>query len=159
MKITFEILGLVFLLLAAIATVRFFLERRREQKAQQEGVVVYATVVSVEAVKWFAKLQQPVKKITLRVQDPGSITTRDVAIRTRVDPKQKLTSEMRLPVVIDPKDSKRVYPASAEAAKRVVLTGSRLERRTMQSQLRSPRRGQGRPPSGYQPPLGNKRPR
>ena len=156
MKITFEILGLLILVLAAVAAVRFFLERRREQKAQQEGIVVYATIVSV---KWFGKLQQPVKKITLRVQDPGSITPRDVAIRTRVDPKQKLTSEMRLPVVIDPTDSKRVYPASAEAAKRVVLTGSRLERRMMQSQLRSPRRGQGRQPSGYQPPLGNKRPR
>src|SRR5881398_3908240 len=102
MKITFEILGLILLLLAAVAGVRFFLERRREQKAQREGVVVYAGIVSVEPVKWFGKLEQPVKKITLRVQEPGSTTPRDVAIRTRVDPKQKLTPEMRLPVVIDP---------------------------------------------------------
>ena len=47
---------------------------------------------------------------------------------------------MRLPITIDPKDPKRVLPANAESAKRVVLTGSRIERRMMKSQLRSPRR-------------------
>jgi hypothetical protein len=56
-------------------------------------------------------------------------------------------------VAIDPKDTRRVYPASPEAAKRAVVTGSRKERRTMQSQLRSPSRGGQRPPSGYQPPI------
>lgn len=160
MKITFEVLGLLLLVLAAVAGVRFFLERRREQKAQREGIAVYASVVTIEGVGGLlGKLQQPIKQITLRLQEPESTTSRDVVIRTRVDPKQKLTPEMRLPVVIDPSDPKRVYPANPEAAKRVVITGSRLERRQMQSQLRSPRRGQGRTPSGYQPPLQNKRPR
>lgn len=159
MKITFEVLGILLLLFAAFAAVRYFLERRREQKVQREGVVVYAGIVSVEPVKWFSKLEQPLKKITLRLQEPGSTASRDVAIRTRVDPKQKLTSEMRLPVVIDPNDPKRIYPANPESAKRVVATGSRLERRQMQAQMRSPRRGQGRAPGGYQPPIQNKRPR
>ena len=152
MKITFEVLGILLLVLIAVALVRFFLERRREQNAQREGVVVYATVVSIEPVRGFAKLQQPVKKITLRLQEPGQAAPRDVVLRTRVDPAQKLGPEMRLPITIDPKDPKRVYPANAEAAKRVVLTGSRIERRMMQSQSRSPRRGQGRQPGGYQPP-------
>ena len=153
MKITFEVLGLVLLLLVAIAAVRYFLERRREQKAQREGVVVYAAVASVEPVGGLlGKLQQPIKKITLRVQEPGQNTARDVVLRTRVDPKQKLSPEMRLPVVIDPQDSKRVYPATPESAERAVVTGSRTERRQMQSQLRSPGKAQRRPPGGYQPP-------
>ena len=153
MKITFEVLGFVLLLLVGVAAVRFFLQRRREQKAQDEGVVVYATVVSVEPVGGLlGKLQQPVKKITLRVQEPGQTTPHEVVLRTRVDTKQKLTAEMRLPVVIDPKDPERVYPANAEAAKRAVITGSRMERRQLQSQLRSPGRPPQRPPSGYQPP-------
>lgn len=159
MKITFEVLGLLFLVLALVAAVRYFLERRREQKAQREGVAVYASVVSVEPVRGFAKLQQPIKKITLRLQEPGTTAPRDVVIRTRVDPNQKLTSEMRLPVVIDPTNPKRVYPANPEATKRVVITGSRVERRQMQSQLRTPGRMPARPKTGYQPPLQNKRPR
>ena len=152
MKITFEVLGVLLLVLIAVALVRFFLERRREQAAQRDGVVVYAVVLSIEPVRGFGKLQQPVKKFTLRIQEPGQNVAREVVLRTRVDPGQKITPEMRLPVTIDPKDPKRVYPANAEAAKRVVLTGSRIERRQMQSQMRSPRRGQGRAPSGYQPP-------
>lgn len=153
MKITFEVLGLLLLLLIAVAAVRFFLQRRREQKAQGEGVVVYATVATIEPVGGLlGKLQQPVKKITLRVQEPGQTTPREVMLRTRVDPKQKLSAEMRLPVVIDPKNPERVYPATADAAKRVVITGSRLERRQMQSQLRSPGRAPQRPQGGYQPP-------
>jgi hypothetical protein len=58
-----------------------------------------------------------------------------------------------IPIVIDPKNAKRVYPATPESAKRVVLTGSRQQRRIMQSQLRSPGKGGPRPPSGYQPPV------
>ena len=153
MKITFEVLGLVLLLLMAVAAVRFFLQRRREQAAQRDGVVVYAVVAAVEPVGGLlGKLKQPIKKITLRVQEPGQNVSREVELRTRVDPAQKLTAEMRLPVVIDPKDPKRIYPATPESAKRAVVTGSRTERRQMQSQLRSPGRAQRRPPSGYQPP-------
>jgi hypothetical protein len=63
-----------------------------------------------------------------------------------------MTPGMLIPVVIDPKDSRRVYPASEEAAKRAVVTGSRLERRVIQQQMRTPGRRGPNQPSGYQPP-------
>jgi hypothetical protein len=63
-----------------------------------------------------------------------------------------MTPGMRIPVVIDPKDPKRIYPASEESAKRAVATGSRMERRAMQQQMRTPGRRPPNPPSGYQPP-------
>jgi hypothetical protein len=101
---------------------------------------------------------QPVSKIVMRLQEPGNAAPREVTIRTRVDPSQKLEPGVRLIIVIDPTDPKRVYPASEAAGKRVVLTGSRLERRTMQSVLRSPARGNRQAPtSGYQPPLPRRR--
>jgi hypothetical protein len=150
MKITFEVLGLVLLLLAATSATMYFLQRRREQAAQRDGVVVYATLVSTEPVKGFGKLAQ-MMKIVLRLQEPGG-SPREVFIRTRVEPGQKLVPGTMLPVVIDPKKASRVYPANAESAKRAVVTGSRQERRIMQSQLRSPSRRGQRPPSGYQPP-------
>jgi hypothetical protein len=152
MKITFEILGILLLVLAATAAVNYFIQRKREQTAQRDGVVVYATLVSVEPVRGLAKVNM--RKITMRVQEPDS-SPREVSIRTRVEPNQKIVAGAVLPMVIDPKDPRRVYPATAESAKRAVLTGSRQERRIMQSQLRtpSPGRARQRPPSGYQPPV------
>jgi hypothetical protein len=70
-----------------------------------------------------------------------------------------MSAGMRVPVVIDPQNPKRVYPASEEAAKRAVATGSRLERRVMQQQMRKPGRGVPQQPSGYQPPVSKVRPR
>jgi hypothetical protein len=151
MKLTFEILGIIFLVLAATSAVMYFLQRRREQNAQREGVVVYATLLSTEPMRGLAKINM--RKIMLRVQEPDS-SPREVSFRTRVEPGQKLTAGAMLPVVIDPKDPRRVYPATPESAKRVVVTGSRQERRAMGAQLRSPGRRSGqRPPSGYQPPI------
>jgi hypothetical protein len=150
MKITFEVLGIVLLVLAAASGTMYLLQRRREQRAQRDGVVVYATLVSSEPVKGFGKINM--RKIVMRVQEPDS-DAREVSIRTRVEPGQKFTAGAMLPMVIDPANPKRVYPATPESAKRAVLTGSRQERRMMQSQLRSPRRGGPRPPSGYQPPI------
>jgi hypothetical protein len=69
-----------------------------------------------------------------------------------------MTPGMRIPVVLDPKNPKRVYPATEESAKRAVATGSRLERRVMQQQMRHPRRAPNQP-SGYQPPPSTLRPR
>ena len=152
-KVVFSVLGIVLLVLAAIAAVRFFLERRRQEKAQADGVVVYATVLRTEAVGGLIGKLQPMITIFLRLQEPGASTSREVAIRTRLEAGAKIGPEMRVPVVIDPKDPKRIYPASPEAAKRAVVTGSRVERRQMQSQLRSPARGQRRAQGGgYQPP-------
>ena len=103
--------------------------------------------------------QTDVEKITLRVQEPGSTEAREVVIKTRTQPGQRMSPGMRVPVVIDPTNPKRVYPASEEAAKRAVATGSRLERRVMQQQMRKPGRGIPQQPSGYQPPQSTLRPR
>jgi hypothetical protein len=131
---------------------RFLWERRRQKLADRDGVVVYATLISSEPVKFLGRPQRDMEKIVLRVQEPHQTESREVSIRTRVPPGQNMTSGMRIPVVIDPKDPKRVYPASEEAAKRAVVTGSRLERRVMQQQMRKPGRGVPNQPSGYQPP-------
>ncbi len=78
------------------------------------------------------------RKITLRVQEPDS-SPREVSIRSRIDPKQKFVPGAMLPVAIDPKDPKRVYPASPESAKRAIVTGSRQQRRIMQARSSAPR--------------------
>lgn len=137
----------------------FLLQRQRQKKADREGVVVYATFISSEPIKFFGRPQTDVEKITLRVQEPGKTEAREVVIKTRTQPGQHMSPGMRVPVVIDPKDPKRVYPASEESAKRAVATGSRLERRVMQQQMRKPGRGVPTPPSGYQPPQSSIRPR
>lgn len=137
----------------------FLLERRRQKVADKEGVVVYATFVSSEPIKFFGRPQTDVEKITLRVQEPGKTESREVVLRTRTQPGQRMSPGMRVPVVIDPKNPKRVYPATEESAKRAVATGSRLERRVMQQQMRNPGRGIPTPPSGYQPPQSKVRPR
>lgn len=137
----------------------FLLERRRQKIADKEGVVVYATFVSSEPIKFFGRPQTDVEKITLRIQEPGQTEAREVVIKTRTQPGQTMSPGMRVPVVIDPKDPKRVYPATEESAKRAVATGSRLERRVMQQQMRKPGRGVPSQPSGYQPPVSKIRPR
>lgn len=149
MKITFEILGIILLVFAAASGTMFLIQRRREQAAQKDGLVLYATLVKTEPMRGLGKVNM--LKIILRIQEPES-EPREVTIRSRVEPGQKFTPGAMIPVVIDPKNAKRVYPATPESAKRVVLTGSRQQRRVMQSQLRSPGRGGPRPPSGYQPP-------
>ena len=137
----------------------FLLERRRQKIADKEGVVVYATFVSSEPIKFFGRPQTDIEKITLRVQEPGKTEAREVVLRSRTQPGQRMSPGMRVPVVIDPKNPKRVYPASEESAKRAVATGSRLERRVMQQQMRKPGRGIPSQPSGYQPPPSTLRPR
>jgi hypothetical protein len=137
----------------------FLIERSRQKKLDREGVVVYATFVSSEPIKFFGRPQTDVEKVTLRVQEPGSTEAREVTIRTRSQPGQQMSPGMRVPVVLDAKNPKRVYPASEEAAKRAVATGSRLERRVMQQQMRKPGRGVPQQPSGYQPPQSSIRPR
>jgi hypothetical protein len=149
MKLTFEILGILLLVLAATSATLYLIQRRREQAAQVDGLVVYATLVSTKPVRGLTKVGH-IRNIVLRIQEPHS-SPREVTIRSRVEPGQKFIPGSMLPVVIDPKDPKRVYAATPESAKRAVVTGTRQERRMMQSQLRSPRRTQ-RPTSGYQPP-------
>lgn len=129
MKIWFW-LGLVVII--AIPVVRFLLQRLRENRIQKEGTVLYAMVKSLEPVKVFGKIT-PAMKINLFVQEPDG-TKRDVSISTRIPEGQTVAPGMMLPIVIDPKDPKRVSPATPESVKRVQLTGSREQRRMMKKQ-------------------------
>ena len=150
MKLTFIILGSILAVLAILAGINYLRQKRRQQRAEKDGVVVYATVLSAEPVGGWAK-RLDMQEIKMRVQEPNG-EPREVTLRSRTAPGQNISPGVRLIVAVDPTDPKRVYPASPETAKRVVVTGSRQERRLMQSQLRNPRMPQ-RPPSGYQPPI------
>ena len=153
------IISLAVLLAAAVVAIRYYMQKKKLKQIDSTGIVVYATFVSLEPVKVFGKEQLDLVKVNLRVQDPGSDTPRDVSIRTRLAPGQRFTPGSRIPVVIDPKYPEKVYPASEDAAKRAVATGSRMERRVMQQQMRTPGRGVPNVPSGYQPPASSIRPK
>ena len=130
MKIFWIVLGVVVLGVAINALVMYLLQKRRQARAERDGIVLYATVVSATALGGLMKYAD-MKKVTLRIQDPGTNAPREVSLRTRLPAGQQITSGMRIAVILDPKNKQRVYPASPEAAKRVVVTGSRLERRHM----------------------------
>ncbi len=141
MKVFWIVLAVVILVLAINAAVRYLLQRRQQQRAERDGVVLYATVVSATALGGLLKYAE-MRKVTLRLQDPGETAPREVSLRTRLPAGQTITPGMKLAVIVDPKNRQRVYPASPEAAKRAVVTGSRLERR----HLRVGNTAQGRQP-------------
>jgi hypothetical protein len=141
--IIWTVVGLV---IVAVPVAMYFIQRWRQKKIDRTGLVLYATVVAMEPVKVFGKMSDMVK-ITLWVQEPEK-EQREVALRTRLPAGQKMEMGMRLPVVLDPKNPKRIYPATEESMKRVVITGPRRERRMMQSG-----RGVQRQGGGYQPPM------
>jgi len=120
------------ILIALVPIVRFLLQRLREAQAQKKGIAVYATMISLEPVKVFGRVSQ-VMKVNLWVQEPGA-ERRQVSLTSRIPEGQKIETGMMLPVVIDPANPKRVYPASADAMKRIQLTGSREQRRQMRKQ-------------------------
>jgi hypothetical protein len=120
------------LLLITVPLTRFLWQRLRESRAQKKGVALYATMVSVEPVKVFGKISA-VMKINLWVQDPSG-ARREVSLTSRIPEGEKVEAGMMLPVVIDPSNPKKVYPASADAMKRIQLTGSREQRRRMKKQ-------------------------
>ena len=132
MKIFWIVLAVLAVMVATWALVNYLLQRRRGEIAQRDGVVVYATVLSIEPVGGWMK-QLELKKIVLRLQEPGEALPREVTLRSRTQPGQKITPGIRLAVVVDPKDPKRIYPAGPDAAKRIVITGSREERRQMKA--------------------------
>ncbi len=133
MKIFWIILAIVVAGLLINALVAYLMQKKRTERAMAEGVVVYATVVSVENVGGWAKYAE-MKKIVLRVQDTKAAAPREVTLKSRLPPNQKLVFGMKVPVAIDPKNPKRVYPATPAAVKRITLTGSRQERRMMKQQ-------------------------
>lgn len=141
-----------------VVAARYFYEQRRQRKIDETGTVIYATLVSSEPAKVFGRIQADFAKIRLKIQEPGSKEAREVTMSTRVPANQRLEVGMKIPVVLDAKNPKRVYPASAASAKRAVVTGSRDERRMMQSQLRTPGRGPRQQNTGYIPPnMGRRR--
>lgn len=133
MKIFWIILAIVVAGLLINALVAYLMQKKRSERAMTEGVVVYATVVSVEDVGGWAKYAE-MKKIVLRVQDTKAASPREVTLKSRLPPNQKLSGGMKVPVAIDPNNPKRVYPATPAAVKRITLTGSRQERRMMKQQ-------------------------
>ena len=133
MKIFWIVLTLIVVGLAINALVAYLLQKKRSDRAMAEGIVVYATVVSVDNVGGWAKYAE-MKKIVLRVQEPKMNAPREVTLRSRLPPNQKLGFGMKVPVAIDPKNPQRVYPATPAAVKRITLTGSRQERRMMKQQ-------------------------
>lgn len=128
MKIFWIVLLVVVLGLAINALVMFLLQKQRQKRAEKSGSVLYATLVAAKPMGGLMKYAD-MQRVTLRLQDPGTKNPREVTLRTRLQPGQKIQTGAKLAVVVDPKDPKRVYPASPEAAKRAVVTGSRLERR------------------------------
>lgn len=121
----------ILFLAAATPAVMYLYQRWRQSKAEREGLALYATVVSVEPLKRFGKTL-PMVKIVMWIQEPDQ-APRTVTLRSRIEPGQKIESGVRLAVVIDPKNPKRIYPAGPVAQERVVFTGSRSERRMMKS--------------------------
>ncbi len=133
MKIFWIVLAVLVVALATFSLVNYLLQRRKLTRAEKDGVAVYATVLSIEPVGGWAKYLE-MHKIVMRVQEPGETVAREVTLRTRLAPGQKIVPGVKLAVTVDPTNPKRVYPAGPEASKRVVLTGSRQERRQMKAQ-------------------------
>jgi hypothetical protein len=119
-------------LLIAVPATMYLLQRLRESRAQKHGVALYATMISVEPVKVFGKVSAAMK-VNLWLQEPDG-SRRTVSLTSRIPEGQKIEAGMMLPVVIDPANPKKVYPASADAMKRMQLTGSREQRRRMKKQ-------------------------
>ena len=149
-RLTFIILGSILAVLALVALFNYLRQRRHQQKVDAEGLVLYATVLASEPIGGLAKYVD-MQKIDLRIQEPDK-APREVTLRTRTAPGQRITTNTMLMVVVDPTDPNRIFPASAEAAKRVTITGSRQEKKLMQAQLKHPRRFHQRTRTGYMPP-------
>ncbi len=118
---------------AAVSPLLWFLfQKLLASRAEKNGVAMYATVTGFEPVKAFGRPSEIVK-IKLWLQESGQ-TGRELSLRTRVPPGQKIQNGMMLPIVFDPKTPNRVYPAGPDAMKRMKLTGSREQRRQMKKQ-------------------------
>ncbi len=151
MKLTLIITLSLLALLALASGINYLRQRRAQAKIQAEGLVLYGTVISSALVGGWLKYLA-LYDIKLRIQEPAKLP-REVKLRTRLPPNQRITANMSLIVVVDPRKPEQVYPATAEAAKRVTLTGSRTEQKLMKAQLKNPRRFHQRTQSGYQPPI------
>lgn len=154
MKITLIILGIL-ALLALASGINYLRQRRAQQKIQAEGLVLYGIVLTATKISGWLKYLG-LYDILLRIQEPAK-APREVKLRTRLPPGQRIDPNMSLIIVVDPKKPELVYPASPEAARRVSLAGTKKEQKLMQAQLKHPRRFHQRTRSGYQPPINKTR--
>ena len=119
--------------IAAVSPLLWFLfQKWRSSQAEKHGVAMYATVTGFEPVKAFGR-ESEIVKIKLWLQESGH-AGRELSLKSRIPPGQKIQAGMMLPIVFDPKSPNRVYPAGPEAMKRIKLTGSREQRRQMKKQ-------------------------
>jgi hypothetical protein len=118
----------------AVPATLYLVQYLRQRHAQKKGIALYATVMSVAPVKFLGKASEMLQ-IRMSIQEPGQ-KLREVALRSRVAPGQKIVPGAILAVVVDPSNPKRVYPANAEAQGRMTLTGSRQMRRQIDKQRR-----------------------
>ena len=150
-RIAWIAVGIILATLALASGINYLRQRRAQAKIQAEGLVLYGIVLSAAKITGWLK-HLGLFDIALRIQEPAQ-APREVKLRTRLPPGQRITPNMSLIVVVDPKKPETVYPATPEAAKRVTLTGSRTEQKLMKAQLKHPRRFHQRTQSGYQPPI------
>ena len=151
MKLSLIIMLSILAVVALASGINYLRQRRVQAKIQAEGLVLYGIVLSSAKITGWLK-HLGLFDIALRIQEPAK-APREVKLRTRLPPGQRITHNMSLIVVIDPKKPDTVFPATADAAKRVTLTGSRTEQKLMKAQLKHPRRFHQRTQSGYQPPI------
>ena len=119
--------------IAAVSPLLWFLfQKWRSSQAEKHGVAMYATVTGFEPVKAFGR-ESEIVKIKLWLQESGH-AGRELSLKSRIPPGQKIQAGMMLPIVFDPKSPDRVYPAGPDAMKRMKLTGSREQRRQMRKQ-------------------------
>src|SRR5579875_2645799 len=103
----------VLIAIAALSPALMFLYQRwRASRADKKGVAMYGMVRDFEPTKFFGR-PSDVLKIKLWLQETG-VSGREVTLQSRVPANQKLQVGMMLPIVIDPKNPQRVYPASAD---------------------------------------------
>ena len=151
MKIALYILLAVFLAWGIFALVNYLRQRRAQQRAEREGLVLYASVLSAEPVGGLVKALN-IHKIRLSITEPNA-APREVTLRSRLPAGQKIGKNQRLIVIVDPVKPDLIYPATPEAAKRVTFTGSRTEQKLVRAQLKNPRRFHQRTQTGYMPPI------
>ena len=150
-QIVLYVLLALALVLAGVGTFNYLRQRRTAKRAEREGLVLYATVLASTPVGGLMKYLD-MQKMTLQIQEPNQ-APREVSFSSRTQKGQKITRGNRLIVIVDPTKPDRIYPASPEAAKRVVLTGTRQEQKLMKAQLKNPRRFHQRTQTGYMPPI------
>ena len=151
MKLSLIITLSIVALLALAAGLNYLRQRRSQEKIQAQGLVLYGIVLSSTPVGGWLKYLG-LFDLMLRIQEPAR-QPREVKLRTRIPPGQRVGPNSSLVIVVDPKKPELVYPATPEAAKRVTFTGTKQEQKLMQAQLRHPRRFHQRTRTGYQPPI------